>query len=94
MAKIVGYRPQEGVSKTGNDYKAMIVHFVEEFRGTNKGVGYETGTLFLMRSEFDAAVAGRSEKDILNADFEYARNEKGNVKYFALLSATQQQAKG
>lgn len=79
MAKIIGLKPQEGTSKkTGNAYKAVIVHYYDEFNDFERkagGIGFVCDNAFVSDDVFTAALEGRTMDEALdrNCSFYYNR---------------------
>ena len=70
MAKIIGLQPREGKSKkTGNDYKAVIVHYMDEMRDRELkagGRGFVCDNAFVNDEVFTQALEGHKMDEALN----------------------------
>ena len=78
MPKIMGLQPREGQSqKTGKDYKAVIVHYVDEMREREVkagGRGYICENAFVNDDVFRAALEGHKIDEALNKECTFYYN--------------------
>ena len=78
MAKIYGLKVQEGTSKkSGKEYKAVIVHYTEDFTPNAGGVGIVCDNAFVARDVFDRALEGRTMAEVIGKECTFYYSKGG-----------------
>lgn len=78
MPRITGLQPREGESKkTGKPYKAMIVHYVENFPPRAESHGVMCDNQFVDSAIFEQALEGHSVQDALQKECTFYYSKGG-----------------